>query len=110
MSTEPKHTQAELHLTSDGDANFYGIAVKGRWLMRIQQNGELSTEEQVANVERMVKLWNAHDELMEGLKQIAECQNTVTYYSDRTLIDNVVRVAKRLIQKFQQNKTNDKNN
>ena len=45
-----KHTQDKWHGTTDGEANFYGIATIKDWLMRIQQNGELSTEEQEANI------------------------------------------------------------
>lgn len=43
------HTKGPWIITPDGEANFVGIATEKGWLMRIQQNGELSVEEQIAN-------------------------------------------------------------
>lgn len=40
--------------TTDGEANFYGIATEEDWLMRIQQNGELSIEQQESNIRVIV--------------------------------------------------------
>ena len=47
---ELKHTKRPWISTTDGEANFYGIATKENWLMRIQQNGELSKEQQEVNI------------------------------------------------------------
>jgi hypothetical protein len=38
--------KSEFEITTDGTANFYGIASKEKWLMRIQLNGELTEEQQ----------------------------------------------------------------
>lgn len=61
--------QNEWKLTTDGEANFFGIATDKGWLMRIQQNGELSASEQKANAQRIVKCVNMHDELLNTLKR-----------------------------------------
>lgn len=45
-----KHTGNEWVRTTDGEANFYGIASGKNWLMRVQQNGELLVSEQEANI------------------------------------------------------------
>ena len=48
------HTTEKWEHTTDGEANFYGIATEKDWLMRVQQNGELSVEEQEANIRLIV--------------------------------------------------------
>lgn len=48
-----KHTGGDWISTTDGEANFYGIANAGDWLCRIQQNGKLTTQEQEANIKLM---------------------------------------------------------
>lgn len=48
-----KHTEGNWMFKPSGDANFYFLQVESKtntWLMNIQQNGELSDEEQIANV------------------------------------------------------------
>jgi hypothetical protein len=49
-----KGTKAQWQKTTDEEPNFYGVAAKRNWLMRVQQNGELSTEEQEQNMNLIV--------------------------------------------------------
>jgi len=44
-----EHTAGDWINTTDGEANFYGIANGNDWLLRIQQNGKLTVQEQEAN-------------------------------------------------------------
>lgn len=59
-----KHTKGPWFNTTDGEANFYGIATQENWLFRIQQNGEKGTAEQEANA----KLLAAAPDMLEALK------------------------------------------
>lgn len=62
-----KHTEGNWIYKPSGDANNYFLQVESKtntWLMNIQQNGELSDEEQVANV----KLILASNDMLEALE------------------------------------------
>jgi hypothetical protein len=64
-----KHTEGNWTFKPSGNANFYFLQVESKpntWLMNIQQNGELSNEEQIANVNLIV----ASPELLEALIEI----------------------------------------
>lgn len=74
---KPKHTQGEWRVTTDGEANFFGIATEKGWLMRIQQNGEMQVVEQIANAERIVKCVNMHNELIQAIKDLVEHCNVM---------------------------------
>lgn len=67
---EFKGTEEKWELTTDGEANFYIICTEKNWLMKIQQNGEISIQEQEANA----KLIAAAPEIFELLK---ESQRTI---------------------------------
>ena len=60
-----KNTNGPWINTTDGEANFYGIATKNDWLFRIQQNGSLTIDEQEANA----KLIGSAPELLQALKE-----------------------------------------
>ena len=76
-----KHTKGEWFNTSDGEANFYGVATKENWLLRIQQNSELLIEEQEANA----KLIAAAPDLLEALIDIRNWyENNQSKLSDVT--------------------------
>lgn len=63
-----KHTEGNWMFKPSGDANFYFLQVESKtntWLMNIQQNGELSDEEQIANVNLIVESPNILNALIE---------------------------------------------
>jgi hypothetical protein len=73
-----EYTKGEWVLTQDGEANFFGVALIGthnKWLMRIQQNGELQPSEQEANVKLMV----CSKELLEAL---IDCKELIMQLKD----------------------------
>lgn len=93
---ESKHTKGTWSYTSDGEANFSGIATKENWLMRIQHNGELLLEEQDANT----KLIAAAPELLEALQKIHNmCYGDVKGSLDENL-DKIADVTLSALQKI----------
>lgn len=80
-------TTGPWKLTSDGEANFHGIQKpNGNWLMRVQQNGELSIKEEEANMKLIV----AAPELLEALilyREYYACEEV------RTKADKAIRKA-----------------
>ena len=57
-------SKQKWYYTTDGEANFHGIATDDNWLMRIQFNGELLEPEQIAHM----KLIESAPELLEALQ------------------------------------------
>lgn len=51
-------------ITSDGEANFFGISTKENWLLRVQCNGEKSVAEQ----RNIAKLIESAPETLDALK------------------------------------------
>jgi len=86
-----KHTQLKWYLTSDGYANFFGISTDKNWLMRIQQNGELSVQEQNANANLII---NA-PELLKICITIMEDDklNSILKGQDRVELKNIIKKA-----------------
>lgn len=70
-----KHTPSPWKEVSDGDANFYGFIADGKWLLRVQQNGELSASEQSENA----RLISAAPDLLEAL---IACDEAMEYMSE----------------------------
>ena len=56
----------QWHYTSDGEANFHGIATTDNWLMRIQFNGKLLEKEQLAHMRLIVSA----PEMLEALQSL----------------------------------------
>lgn len=56
----------EWKKTTDGQANFHGIATKENWLMRIQINGEKSVQDQ----EKIIDLIAAAPDILKSLKKL----------------------------------------
>jgi hypothetical protein len=63
-----QYTEEKWQVTTDGEANFFGIATSKGWLLRVQQNGELSAQEEEANI----KLIAAAPELLRALIEVIE--------------------------------------
>ncbi len=57
-------TQKTWTLTTDGEANFHGIATPDDWLMRIQINGSIQVGDQL----EIMQLIQAAPELLKALK------------------------------------------
>lgn len=95
--TQPQHTQGEWKV--DKLSHKISVSIQGTE-MTICSMAE--TPERVANAQRIVKAVNMHDELINGLKKIANCQNSLTYYSDRKLIESVIEQAKELLKQAEQ--------
>jgi hypothetical protein len=100
---ETKHTPGKWEMTTDGEANFFGICTsqfpdrnenepKHNWLFRIQQNGELSIPEQEANA----KLIESAPDLLKALSElIIACLQT----ADTTLMFDELLNAQKAINK-----------
>ena len=78
--TESKHTQGEWRFIAQGDANQYCIlSDNNKWVVAIQQNGEMGTEEQIANAklissapqmyQELIKLREDNKKMLEALKE-----------------------------------------
>lgn len=64
------HTPGPLAFREQGDANQYCLlTTDGRWVLGLLHNGEQRVEEQRANLERICRTWNAHDELVAELER-----------------------------------------
>lgn len=46
--------QENIQLTTDGEANFYGIADGKNWILRVQINGTLDTKTQLSIMENII--------------------------------------------------------
>lgn len=64
MENTIKHTPGPWTLIKDGVANFCGVTTPKKWLLRIQQNGELLRGEQEANA----RLIASAPELLEACR------------------------------------------
>ena len=69
--SDTKHTPGPWKVTTDGEANFFGIEgkvnEKPNWLFRVQCNGEMQVPEQQENL----KLIAAAPEMLEALKDLS---------------------------------------
>ena len=72
-----KHTPGPWEVTEDGEADFSGIATQSNWLMRIQQNGELSVQEEEANA----NLIAAAPELLAALEALEPHMDAIVCYA-----------------------------
>jgi hypothetical protein len=87
--------EGEWVQVSDGDANFYTIVSKEkdktRWLFRIQQNGELTVEQQQCNINLIL----AAPELLEALIRVSRINKTAREH----ISDNVFEQVEAAIKK-----------
>jgi hypothetical protein len=70
-----KHTAGNWTFKPSGDANFYFIKTESKpnsWLMNIQQNGELSNAEQIANIELITEASSVANETGKTPRQLAD--------------------------------------
>ena len=86
-----KNTNGPWINTTDGEANFYGIATNNDWLFRIQQNGSLSLDEQEANA----KLIAVAPELLEASKKAIKLMQRSDFDKQlvRDLLNQVIKKA-----------------
>jgi len=90
-----KHTQGEWINTTDGEANFYGVCTQNNWLLRIQQNGELTIEVQEANA----KLIAAAPELLEALMEVKEFLGHIQPKVGEAAFDEIWDITEEAIKK-----------
>lgn len=86
------HTPGPWKEVSDGESNFYGFIADGTWLLRAQQNGELSTSEQSANA----RLIAAAPEMLEAL---IACDEAMEYMSEYCIPIDLPEKIKAAIKK-----------
>lgn len=79
---EFKGTKGEWELTTDGEANFYGIAANKDWLIRIQQNGSLGVKEQEANAKLIACSLELLIELDKARSTISRLKNSMKAHPD----------------------------
>jgi len=97
-----KHTKEKWIMTTDGDANFCGIATENRWLMRIQQNGELLPNEQKANAKLIAaapEQQNASILLYNLCKQLANMIDYSNFESIRSEWNKAMNAHEQAIKK-----------
>lgn len=80
--SEFKGTKGSWVKTTDGEANFSGISTKKNWLMRIQQNGEKSIEEQDANAKLIATAPELLEALIKAKSTISRLKNSMRTHPD----------------------------
>lgn len=101
-----KHTKGEWVGVTDGDANFYGVSTlygettNKNWLFRIQQNGELSTVEQQANIKLMLYAPKLLKALVSLIAQTEHCEldneQVIAVVDAKEIIKNLSKQKKSL--------------
>jgi hypothetical protein len=86
---EFKGTRRVWYSTTDGEANFYGIATDENWLMRIQQQGELMPLEQEANQ----KLIASAPEMLEALQNLENDKNQIPAHAWKMVQDAITKAV-----------------
>lgn len=80
--SEFKGTKGIWIKTTDGEANFYGICTEKNWLMRIQQNGEKSIQEQEANAKLIATAPELLEKLLKAKSTISRLKNSMRSHPD----------------------------
>ena len=87
-------------VTPQGDANFYFVSDKTRWVASIQFNGELTTEKQ----EELIKVIAAAPETFRALEELLHQIDVYEFVEDFDKEDSefcdLVEKAKRLLIKI----------
>ena len=90
MENKFKHTPGPWVPHAQGDANYWCLITDtGKWVIGFMQNGELMTEEQVANA----KLIAAAPDMLAALLciQAKQERSGIKYYSEGSIMDGVIK-------------------
>lgn len=97
------HTQGEARLATKDDPAFAEdlfdcvVMVGDRQILECYEDGEAQTSEDAANAARIVKAWNAHEKLVEALREALRAwekpnaTHTPTYRKNYERLTNVLR-------------------
>lgn len=67
------HTPGPLHIEDD----WHAVSANGIHVAACGGHTALTKEQRIANAERIVRIWNCHDDLLEALKLYAKLESAL---------------------------------